>query len=116
MLLAKKLKYTFLPIFLLCLSFVANAEPSFHQVKAQDGDGVYSLLRRYNLDVYRCNFSKFYALNDLRKSATLVKGRSYYLPIFVYRYDGKSIRTTLGISDWDQAVRIQTYNNELVEK
>ncbi|MEL6718529.1 MAG: N-acetylmuramoyl-L-alanine amidase [Bacteroidota bacterium] len=113
---AKKLKYTFLPIFLLCFSFVANAEPSFHQVKAQDGDGVYSLLRRYNLDVYRCNFSKFYALNDLRKSATLVKGRSYYLPIFVYRYDGKSIRTTIGISDWDQAVRIQTYNNELVEK
>jgi len=119
MLLSRELKYTFLPFFLFCLPFLASAylaEPTFHKVEAQEGDGVYSLLRRYNLDTYRCNFSKFYAINELRKSAILVKGRSYHLPILVYRYDGKSIRTTIGISDWNQAVRIQTYNNDLLEK
>lgn len=116
MLLAKKLKPTFLLFFLCYLPFLASTDPSFHKVEAQEGDGVYSLLRRYHLDIYRCNISKFYALNELRRSANLVKGRSYYLPIFVYRYDGKSIRTTIGISDWDQAVRIQTYNNDLLEK
>ncbi|MEM9850153.1 MAG: N-acetylmuramoyl-L-alanine amidase [Bacteroidota bacterium] len=89
--------------------------PSFYQTTAMSGDGVYSLLRRYHLADFPCNLSKFYSLNNLKTGARLAKGKSYSIPIFIYRYDGKSIRTTIGISDWDKAVRIQEYNNTLLE-
>ncbi len=93
-----------------------QAEPAFHSVSALEGDGVYSLLRRYQLDGYACNFNQFYQLNKLGRNASLIKGRKYYLPILIYEYDGKSIRSTLEISDWDRAVRIRDYNNELLAK
>ncbi|MEM1216301.1 MAG: N-acetylmuramoyl-L-alanine amidase [Bacteroidota bacterium] len=82
-------------------------------IKAQSGDGIYSILRRYKLDSHRCNFDKFYSLNSLRKNAGLIVGRNYQLPIAIHRYDGKSIRTTLGINDWDTAVLIRDYNRDL---
>ncbi len=85
----------------------------FHEVEAQAGDGVYSLLRRFQLDAYSCNFAQFYKLNSLKRNAPLVRGKTYQIPIMVYTFDGRSIRTTIGIEDWDQAVRIRDYNREL---
>ncbi|MEM9886901.1 MAG: N-acetylmuramoyl-L-alanine amidase [Bacteroidota bacterium] len=114
------LSYQTIALFLACCcchfnALTQNSAPSFHKVQVMQGDGVYSLLRRYDLADFPCNVSKFYESNNLKKSAYLVKGRTYQIPVFVYRYDGKSIRTTLGISDWDKAVRIQNYNNKLLE-
>lgn len=101
-------------LFFLTGQFALAAEnPTYYQITAQPGDGVYALMRRYKLENYSCNFSQFYKLNTLKQNAPLVQGRQYLLPILVYKFDGKSIRTTTGIKDWDQAVRIQTYNREL---
>jgi len=85
----------------------------FHKAEAQAGDGVYSLLRRFQLDAYSCNFTQFYKLNQLKRNAPLVRGKTYQIPVMVYTFDGRSIRTTIGIDDWDQAVRIRDYNREL---
>jgi len=87
----------------------------FHKVEAQAGDGVYSLLRRFELVSYSCNFTQFYKLNNLERNAPLVRGQTYQVPIMVYTFDGRSIRTTIGIEDWDQAVRIRDYNRALEE-
>lgn len=103
-------------IVLFCLpffAFSADDKMPFHRAEAQDGDGVLSLLRRHQLAHYQCNVNKFYEINKLRESSVIVKGRTYLLPIFIYKYDGKSIRTTIGSSDWNKAVRIQTFNNDL---
>ncbi len=89
-------------------------EPEYFKAKVLEGDGVYSLLRRYQLDKFSCNFDHFYQLNNLSRNANLVKGKEYLLPILVYKYDGKSIRSTLGISDWNQAVRIKEYNEQIL--
>ena len=35
------------------------------------------------------------------------------MPILIYRYDGKSIRTTIADSDYPRAVRIQQYNEKI---
>lgn len=109
-------KYLITSLFLISSLLSLQAEAEYHRVAAKNGDGVYSLLRRYQLDGYACNFNQFYELNKLGSNASLVKGRKYYLPILIYDYDGKSIRSTLGISDWDQAVRIRDYNNEILSK
>ncbi len=88
-------------------------EPFALTVEAQPGDGIYSLLRRYQLDGFSCNFAEFYRLNDLKKNSSLRIGRTYQLPIKVYTYNGKSIRSTIGNNDWDTAVSIQKYNERL---
>ncbi|GJM35095.1 MAG: hypothetical protein DHS20C18_40960 [Saprospiraceae bacterium] len=92
----------------------ANESTSFHQVKALPGDGIYSLLRRYQLDQFSCNFTKFYELNKLKRNARLIVGRDYQLPILIYTFNGKTIRSSIGVNDWDLAVTIQTYNEEML--
>lgn len=94
-----------------------DAEPKksapHYNVEAESGDGVYSILRRYKLNGHYCNFDKFYALNKLEKNDNLIKGKKYFIPVQVHVYDGKSIRSTLDIDNWDKAVAIKEYNDAL---
>ncbi len=105
---------------LICLlvfpSLVMAAAPDYHQVPALPGDGIYSLLRRYGLDQHSCNFDQFYELNSLKKGAHLIVGRKYFLPILIYPFNGKTIRSSIGIDDWNTAVRIQEYNELMLER
>lgn len=96
----------------LTFSLTAN-DPAYYIVKAQNGDGVYSILRRYQLLGSSENISKFYEINGLNANANLIKGKSYKLPILIYTYDGTSIRSTMGIEDMDMARRIEAYNVSL---
>ncbi len=99
---------------LLLVSGLYADETTFFKVKALPGDGIYSLLRRYQLDQYSCNFSKFYELNKLKKNAHLIVGRDYQLPILIYEFNGRTIRSSIGVDDWDLAVTIQSYNEEML--
>ncbi len=92
------------------------AKDSFIKATAESGDGVYSLLRRYHLDNHSCNFEKFYKLNKLKKNAGLIVGKEYYVPILIYTYNGKTIRSTIGIDNWDLAIRIQNFNEEMLKE
>lgn len=87
---------------------------TYFKVKAQPGDGVYSLLRRYGLDVNSCNHSKFYEINDLKNGALLKVGKTYALPIMIYTYNGKTIRSSVGINDWNTAKAIEKYNETML--
>jgi N-acetylmuramoyl-L-alanine amidase len=94
------------------LTLAIASEPVFQKVDVREGDGIYTLLKRYDL-VDQASIEKFCELNRLDLSSSLVIGRDYVLPVFVYTYDGKSIRSTIGIDNWDLAVRIAKYNREL---
>lgn len=86
----------------------------YYTVRAVSGDGIYALMRRHGLDGNSCNFTKFYSLNNLQKNAHLIVGRTYELPILVYEFNGRTIRSTIGIDDWNLAVRIQDYNERML--
>ncbi|MCI4647830.1 MAG: hypothetical protein MRY85_06435, partial [Phaeodactylibacter sp.] len=86
----------------------------YFTVQAVSGDGIYALMRRYGLDGNSCNFTKFYTLNNLKKNAHLIVGRTYELPILLYEFNGRTIRSTIGIDDWNLAVRIQDYNERML--
>ncbi len=86
----------------------------YHKVSARPGDGVYALMRRFGLEAYSCNFDKFYELNRLPRNAHLIVGREYELPIQIYPFNGRTIRSTIGVDDWDLAVRIQDYNERML--
>lgn len=93
-----------------------NPKPAYVKTTALAGDGVNILLRRYGLFDYPCNRDEFYKINKLKKNSGLIVGHEYQLPIFIYKYNGKSIRSTIGIDDWDRAVRIQEFNLEMLSQ
>lgn len=93
------------------------AEPYYLQVLAQPGDDVPALLARYGLDNHECNVTQFFKLNGLRKEDYRLKQRlKYQIPVQEVEYNGKSIRSTLGITDWQTAKRISDYNEAAVTK
>lgn len=109
------MRYYFLMIIALFINDLqAKEKERFHRTIAQNGDGVYSLLRRYQLLDSPCNLERFYEINQLKRNANLAKGKTYLLPILIYEYNRRSIRSTIGIDDWDLALRIQAYNKEMV--
>jgi N-acetylmuramoyl-L-alanine amidase len=93
----------------------APVEERFRKVPALQGDGVYSLLRRYQLDEYSCNHKKFYELNKMKKSTSLKVGKYYYIPVLIYDFNGNTIRSSIGVDNWDLAKRIENYNKKMME-
>ena len=82
--------------------------------KPAPGDGIHRLLARYYLPTSSCNVEEFCRLNQISSSHQLQLDRNYLLPIQIYRYNGSSIRSTLGNSDYAKAKRIQVYNEHLL--
>tara|TARA_B100001540_G_C15778795_1_gene629962 strand:+ start:630 stop:1802 length:1173 start_codon:yes stop_codon:yes gene_type:complete len=99
-------------VFLLFSSCVLNAQ-NWLTVKAKSGDNRILLLKQYSISD-ECSKNKFLELNLLKSEDFLIKGKSYKLPIKVYTYNGKSIRSTIGISDYNQAKSIQNWNEIIV--
>ena len=102
-------------IFLFSTQLLANDRVYPYQFSstARTGDGIISFLKRYKLAEHECNFEAFYALNGLTENEQLLARVKYELPVKIYRYNYKSIRSTIGIDDWDLARAIAAYNREL---
>lgn len=90
--------------------------PYFHSFEAKSGDGIITVLNRYELDEHPCNKDKFLELNELSPNDFLLEGKEYKLPVLIYRYNGKSIRSTLGINDMELAKRIANYNRMVLNR
>jgi len=109
-----KLLYTLALVILVPIA--AIAEPyTFLEAVAQQGDGMYALLRRFDLPPNSCNQEAFQSINSLSAKQPLHAGKTYKVPVLIYTYNGKSIRSTLGIKDLSLAKRIQAYNRSRVE-
>ena len=93
------------------------ADPKeYLKVLAKSGDNVPVLLGRYNLDGYDCNVTEFFKINKLKEDYRLKANTAYLIPVMVVDYNGKSIRSTLNIDDWQTAIRIDAYNKLAQEK
>jgi len=70
-------------VFILFILFSINgfAQDSLKTIVAKNGDGIYSILKKYDLDSYK-NYKEFINLNkkNIRGKEGLFKGRTYYLP------------------------------------
>ena len=86
------------------------------KIAAKSGDGVIALLSRYHLASHPTNIKAFYQLNGMDENDPLLADREYILPIRIYRYNGKSIRSTIGDNDYDKALRIKAYNELILSK
>ena len=100
-----------------CVATAQSGAPTrnFLTTVAKSGEDALDLLARYQLAEYSCNVKQFLELNGL-KDNRLKAGETYIVPVAVVVYNGKSIRTTLGIEDWKQAKRIEAYNKTAQQK
>ncbi len=98
--------------FFLALTSV-HAEENNVTIKVKRGDMILRILEKYQLAEASCNVDAFYAINKMKKGEHILAGFSYKLPISIYDYNGQSIRSTIGLEDWDLAVQIQEYNKKL---
>ena len=72
------------------------------------------LLTIYQLDAYDCNVQYFLKINNLSaKNAPLKSGQTVNLPVWIYKYNDKTIRSSVGISDLAVAKMIQSFNVEM---
>ncbi|HHB78169.1 MAG TPA: N-acetylmuramoyl-L-alanine amidase [Saprospiraceae bacterium] len=102
-------------LLLLFVSPLAAKEDNWVTYKAEKGDGIIVMLTKFNLYGYQCNEKKFYQLNHLKPNAHLIINKQYKLPILKYKYNGKSIRSTIKKNDWEKAIRIKTFNEMLFD-
>lgn len=87
-------------------------------VLPKEGDGIRTIFQRYKLEYSEENVANFFELNKskLGKSKSLLLGVKYQLPIQIYEYNGKSIRSSIGNNDYDYAVTLRDYNDFLFSK
>ena len=97
------------------MSGVIAQDSTYLALRPMAGDGVLSFLNRYDL-LDSCDRKHFYEINNMNEREGLNLDRLYHLPVRIYEYNGKSIRTTIGISDYQQAKIIASYNDNLVAK
>ncbi|MCS7035963.1 MAG: N-acetylmuramoyl-L-alanine amidase [Saprospiraceae bacterium] len=83
---------------------------------AQPGETVPDLLARFGLDGYTCNATEFFRINSLKEDYRLKAKTTYRLPIQIVDYDGKTVRSTLGIDSWQIASNIVEFNKQALAK
>ena len=105
-------------IFVFFIIIALPIEAKYLQVVCKSGDGISILLQRYQLEQTDFYYSKFKELNPkkVKKNGDLFAGTKYSLPIKIMKYNGKSIRSSLGIDNFETAVQIQNYNEKLLDK
>ncbi len=107
------MKKCFIFLFM-AVTLVAASGQNYVIATAKQGDGVYALVRRYFLHPIGDYVDKFIEINDLDAAQPhLAHGRQYKMPIYRFTYDGNTIRTTFGYSDYSHARKIQNYNESV---
>ncbi len=100
---------TFLILFPLLL-LGSKPTKNYIDIKANKGEGTIQILRKYKLLDFPCSVLAYYKLNNLKKGQSIKENQSLKLPIFIYKYSGISIRSTLQSEDLKAAQRIQSFN------
>ncbi len=109
--------FLFIAFLLPLSSFQEKSSRQYLRVKLERNMSIDELLSKYLLTEYECNIDQFRKLNNLSsKTTSLSKNAIYNIPIWIYDYNGKSIRSSIGNSDLDLAKKIQSYNVDLQKK
>jgi len=108
-------KYKLLLPILIILMSLTSINEDWLTYNAKKGDGIKKVLNRFQLDSSYCNEEKFLALNHLSPSSKLILHKTYLLPIKKITFNGKSIRSTLGIDAFEKAKKIEEYNMKMLQ-
>lgn len=100
---------------LFLLSTIAiKANDNYAVCKVKPGENIETLLKRYLLTPHSCNVNTFMEINNIKNKHRIISGRVYKLPLAIKSYNGVNIRSSLGISDFETAKRIEKLNMDLL--
>jgi N-acetylmuramoyl-L-alanine amidase len=106
--------------FILASFFITDgwgAETHNHAVaRVKKGENIEKLLKRHLLTPHNCNIDAFCDINNVKKKNKILAGKVYKLPIVIMPFNGKNIRTSIGISDIDLAKKIEKLNTDLLKE
>ena len=108
------MKYAVFLLLAFSLTQAAFAEPEYVQAVARPGDGGDPPPGLYRPPAYFCRGELFFKIHQHHPQKRPSAHKAYFLPILLYTYNGKSIRSTIGITDLPQAERIQAYNERML--
>jgi N-acetylmuramoyl-L-alanine amidase len=111
-------RYTITLVLILLISlgsFASAKEKGYLSSKPHPGDGIHTLFQRYLIPPSDALVDDFKQINDGKFTARggLRVNQSYQLPIKIFKFNGKSIRTTIGNNDYKYAKSIENYNRQL---
>ena len=111
----RKRSLIFQTVILLLLPLSIAFSQKYVVSTARQGDGIYAMLRRYYLPTNKQYIAIFHSLNSqlFQQHGSLQVGRRYKMPIRRYVFNGKNIRSTLGISNYNLAKKIEQYNKKV---
>ena len=86
----------------------------FVTAKPQPGAGIYGLLRTHQLPLTAPYRKKFRELNvdKLGSGSHLNLRQTYKMPIFIIPFNGNTIRSSIGMNDYQLAQKIEQYNQK----
>lgn len=106
-----------LSVLLLILIFPSFSRGNeYYKVTLSKGENLTLLFQKYELGNAGCNTQLFMNINKLSDVDKLLAQKKYFLPIKIYTYNGKSIRSTLGVNDLELAKKIEAYNTRIFKK
>lgn len=108
------LRAVLISIFCFFTGLLSAAEFYYFEAKVRKGEAISTFLKRYEVH-NKCNLDKFYEINKLTKSKVIHANRKYKLPIKIYTYDGRSIRSSIKQKEWERAVQIKNYNERILK-
>jgi len=91
------------------------ASTTYPTASVRSGDNLEVFLRRYHLEPHNCNIDLFCSINNIKDKNLIKADKSYKLPVKLYKFNGKSIRSTIGITDRTLAEKIGAYNKSLTK-
>jgi len=106
-------KYISIFLAILIVNSYLLADVEYITIKANKGVGIYSFLGKYMLKRNKVAITKFKEINNLKKSIRL--GKTYKVPVKITKFNGVNIRTSIGITDYDEALEIQHYNEMMFD-
>lgn len=111
-------KLLLLLVFTFSIFSIRSQDFEYLKVKPKVGDGILNLLYRYELPSDQASIDLFYQINGNKfdKNNNLLKGIKYNLPVAIFSFNNKNIRSSVGISDYNIAKEIENYNKKLLEK
>ena len=97
-------------IFLLVIIFSSNtnaADVKYHTAKVKVGENINNFLARHQLSNSNCNIDLFCDINKIKNKNIIIALKEYKLPVKLYKFNGKSIHTTVGIKEKEIEKRIE---------
>lgn len=88
----------------------------FITAEPKQGDSIKELLERYDLPANEYYRDVFTRLNEdkLTEEGLLLLNVKYRLPVVSVKYNGRSIRSTIGITNYQRAKKIEFYNERML--